>query len=116
MGETGRQANRGRQQRRKSKGDGLFFFFFWFRSGRGCGPGPARLRGALPLCGRASCASCAPSCPCGGGAGSGGLAGLVEQKQRGEERGGEMKERADDFIKRKPEMEHDERQGVEKPM
>lgn len=54
---------------------------FWFRSGRGCGPGPARLRGALPLGARASCASCAPSCPCGGGAGNGGLAGLKRRRR-----------------------------------
>lgn len=59
--------------------------FFWFRSGRGCGCGlgPALLRGDLPLCGRASCASCALSCPCGGGAGNGGLVGLVGETEEG---------------------------------
>lgn len=45
-----------------------------------------------------------------------GSPGWWSKKQSGEERGGEMKERADDFIKRKPEMEYDERRGVEKPM
>lgn len=88
--ETGKLQSAAKEE--KGKGVG-FFFFFWFRSGRGCGPGRALLRGALPLCGRASCASCAPSCPCGGGAGNGGLVGLAEQTQR-EERYSQMKERA----------------------
>ena len=71
---------------------------FWFR--RGCGCGPAPLRGALPLCGRASCASCAPSCPCGGGAGSGGLVGLVEQNRAGIEGDKREKKRAGDLLKK----------------
>lgn len=74
-GATGKQANSSGQGSRK----------FWFRSGRGYGPGLALLRGALPLCGRASYASCAPSCPCGGGVGNGGLAELVQQSRRDRE-------------------------------